>query len=100
MIKFDENFFNSFKFRWLKSKELYYFLKTIPKLILGKYINLSYFPQEKPKSHYLLIPGGEFFIYPLSVNNWRNDNHNWKKRPDSTYFNESNLALKINGNPV
>jgi hypothetical protein len=101
MIKFNEHFFRIFKERWLKSNEVFYFLQSVPKLLEGNFIKLSFFPKNKPESKlfdYLI--GGEFFVFPAKSTNWRCDSINWKKRRNTKNINESNLNLKIDGKPV
>lgn len=52
MIKFNEHFFRTFKERWLKSYEVYCFLQSIPKLLEGNFIKLTFLPKAKPESNY------------------------------------------------
>lgn len=101
MIKINEHFFKIFKERWLKSKEVFYFLHSIPKLLEENFIKLSFFPKLKPESKcYCYNLGGDFFVFPSKSTNWRCDSINWKKRHNSKNIKESNLNLKIDGKPV
>ena len=65
MIKLDNKFFKSLKYRWLKSNEIYYLLINIEKLLSSNIVKLSFSPQEKAESYNLNYFKMESFSYFL-----------------------------------
>ncbi len=52
MVIYNENFFLTFKRRWLKTKELVLFLANVDMLVSKKLIKISYEISDKPQSNY------------------------------------------------